>query len=73
MTKKSTTQMTKTELQSLIKTQAETIHQLESKVTELEQQLQIRAAAVMLDQDSSHLVSVLKERIKTLEQERSQT
>ena len=70
MPKKSTTQMTKAELLILTKQQAEQIATLEAKVQDLEHQLQIRAAAVMLDSDSSHLVSVLKERIRVLEQQR---
>lgn len=70
MPKKSTTQMTKAELLTLTKQQAEQIATLEAKVQDLEHQLQIRAAAVMLDSDSSHLVSVLKERIRVLEQQR---
>lgn len=70
MPKKSTTQMTKAELLALTKRQADTIQTLESRVQDLEQQLQIRAAAVMLDSDTSHLVSVLKERIRTLEQQK---
>lgn len=64
--------MTKAELLSLTKTQADTISVLEQRVQDLEHQLQIRAAAVMLDSESSHLVSVLKERIKNLEQRISQ-
>lgn len=71
MTKKSTTQMTKAELLTLTKKQAESISLLTERVQDLEHQLQIRAAAVMLDQDSSNLVSVLKERIRILEQQRN--
>lgn len=62
--------MTKAELLALTKRQADTIQTLESRVQDLEQQLQVRAAAVMLDSDTSHLVSVLKERIRTLEQQK---
>lgn len=70
MPKKSTTQMTKAELLTLTKRQADSIQALESRVQDLEHQLQIRAAAVMLDSETSHLVSVLKERIRSLEQQK---
>jgi hypothetical protein len=69
MSKKSTTQMTKSELISLTRDQHKRIEDLEHRVQELEEQLQVRAAAVILDQDTSHIVSVLRDRIRILEQQ----
>lgn len=69
MPKKSTTQMTKAELLELTRRQADSIASLETRVRELEQQMQIRAQTLVLDQDTSNLVRVLRDRIKTLEEQ----
>lgn len=69
MSGKTITQMTKLELIDLVKRQAQQIQTLQAHSQDLESQLQIRTAAVIIDQDSSHLVNVLRERIKTLEQQ----
>lgn len=61
--------MTKLELIELVKIQSSEIQSLRSDIQDLESQLQIRTAAVIVDQETSHLVSVLRERIKTLEKQ----
>lgn len=69
MPSKTITQMTKLELIELVKIQSSEIQSLRSDIQDLESQLQIRTAAVIVDQETSHLVSVLRERIKTLEKQ----
>ena len=61
--------MTKAELLELTRRQADSIASLETRVRELEQQMQIRAQTLVLDQDTSNLVRVLRDRIKTLEEQ----
>lgn len=68
MRKKSTTQMTKKDLQDLVKAQAETISDLEKQIEQL-QQLSVQSAAVPLTPDVSGMLTSMNNRIKQLEDE----
>ena len=65
--KKSTTQMTKAELFTVIKEKDDLIANLNARIDELEA-MAISSQAVPMDADSSHLLTVMNQRIKALEE-----
>lgn len=67
MAVKSTTQMTKGELISLIREKEKIIADLNVKIDELEG-LAIVSQAIPLDADSSMMLNLMNQRIKTLEE-----
>ncbi len=67
MAVKSTTQMTKAELISLLREKDKIIAELNSKVDDLEG-LAITSQAIPLDADSSRLLTLMNQRIKALEE-----
>jgi len=68
MTTKSTTQMTKSELLDVIRSKDVIIAQLNDKIDELEK-LAITSQAIPLDADSSRLLTLMKQRIRALEEQ----
>jgi hypothetical protein len=64
--KKSTTQMTKTELLQLLRDKDTLIADLNVRIDELES-MAITSAAVPLDADSSRLLTIMNQRIRALE------
>ena len=67
MAVKSTTQMTKAELFTVIKEKDDLIADLNARIDELEA-MAINSRAVPLDADASHLLTVMNQRIKALEE-----
>jgi hypothetical protein len=67
MSKKSTTQMTKAELLSVIRQKDTVIAQLNTKIDELEG-MAISSRAIPMDADSSRLLTLMNQRIRALEQ-----
>ena len=64
--KKSTTQMTKTELLQLIRDKDTLIADLNARIDDLES-MAVTSAAVPLDADSSRLLTIMNQRIRALE------
>lgn len=67
MTRKSTTQMTKAELMSVIRQKDTVIAQLNSKIDELES-MAISSRAIPMDADSSRMLTLMNQRIRALEE-----
>lgn len=67
MSKKSTTQMTKAELLSVIRQKDTVIAQLNTKIDELEG-MAISSRAIPMDADSSRLLTLMNLRIRALEE-----
>jgi hypothetical protein len=67
MVKKSKTQMTKAELLSLLRQKDNLIAQLNAKIDDLES-MAINSRAIPMDADSSRLLTVMNQRIRTLEE-----
>lgn len=67
MAKKSKTQMTKAELLLLLRQKDNLIAQLNAKIDDLEI-MAINSRAIPMDADSSRLVTVMNQRIRTLEE-----
>lgn len=65
--KKSTTQMTKSELLVLIKQKDQIIADLNSRIDELEN-MAVSSSAIPLDADTSRMLSLMNQRIKALEE-----
>tara|TARA_B100000902_G_C27063837_1_gene790458 strand:+ start:122 stop:340 length:219 start_codon:yes stop_codon:yes gene_type:complete len=65
--KKSTTQMTKAELFTVLKEKDEVIANLNARVDELEK-MAIESRAIPMSADSSKLLTVMNQRIKALEE-----
>jgi len=65
--KKSTTQMTKTELLDLLKQKDQIIAELNAKIDDLES-LAVTSDAVPLDSDTSRMLSSMNQRIRALEE-----
>ena len=68
MTVKSTTQMTKAELLSLLRDKDKIIADLNSRIDDLEG-LAITSQAIPLDADSSRLLTLMNQRIRALEEQ----
>jgi hypothetical protein len=68
MTVKSTTQMTKAELISLLRDKDKIIADLNSRIDDLES-LAITSQAIPLDADSSRLLTLMNQRIRALEEQ----
>ena len=71
MTVKSTTQMTKAELISLLRGKDNIIADLNSRIDDLEG-LAITSQAIPLDADSSRLLTLMNQRIRALEEQINQ-
>ena len=65
--KKSTTQMTKAELLELLNSKNTIIAELNGRIDELEG-MAVSSQAVPMDADSSRLLTLMNQRIKTLEE-----
>tara|TARA_R110001592_G_scaffold60543_5_gene184195 strand:- start:1948 stop:2169 length:222 start_codon:yes stop_codon:yes gene_type:complete len=65
--KKSTTQMTKAELFTVLKEKDEVIANLNARVDELEN-LAIESRAIPMDADGSRLLTLMNQKIKALEE-----
>jgi len=68
MTVKSTTQMTKAELISLLRDKDKIIADLNSRIDDLEG-LAITSQVIPLDADSSRLLTLMNQRIRALEEQ----
>ena len=66
--KKSTTQMTKAELFSVLKEKDDVIASLNSRVDELES-MAIKSRAIPMDADGSRMLTMMNQRIKALEEQ----
>lgn len=72
MAVKSTTQMTKSELIALLRDKDRIIAELNSRIDDLEG-LAITSQAIPLDADSSRLLTLMNQRIKSLEEKLNQS
>ena len=68
--KKSTTQMTKAELFTVLKEKDDVIANLNARVDELEK-MAIESRAIPMDADGSRLLTMMNQRIKALEEKLS--
>ena len=66
--KKSTTQMTKAELFSVLKEKDDVIASLNARVDELEN-MAVRSRAIPMDADGSRMLTMMNQRIKALEEQ----
>lgn len=66
--KKSTTQMTKVELQNLLRRKDQVIAELNARIDDLES-MAISSRAIPLDADSSRLLTTMIQRIHALEEQ----